>query len=93
MKTVDSHWEKHYCEQPMRDSLRQFAEMGNSRYRMQYLETVLGHCPRGARALETGVGTGFDSIWLSLRGVEAHGIDTSRRRSSFRIRLRRRIPL
>ena len=37
--------------------------------------TLLENCPRGGTALETGIGDAFESVYLSLRGVNAFGID------------------
>jgi glycosyltransferase involved in cell wall biosynthesis len=54
-----------------------FANLRRSPPLAQYLTRVLSLCPRGGRTCETGVGTGFGAIWLSLRGVRAEGIDYS----------------
>ncbi|WP_165864233.1 glycosyltransferase [Capsulimonas corticalis] len=44
---------------------------------IQYLTEVLRRTPRCGRVLETGVGSGYGSVWLSLRGIQAEGMDYS----------------
>jgi hypothetical protein len=43
----------------------------------RYLAEVLARCPRGGRTLETGVGSGYGAVYLSLRDVCAEGIDNA----------------
>ena len=52
-----------------------FANLRRSPFSLQYLTTILSLCPRGGQSLETGIGSGFGAIWLSLRGVCAEGLD------------------
>ena len=75
MEGTDARSIQLYCDWPLREAPRRYADMRLSPYRMRYLQTLLEHCPRGGAALETGIGTGFDSDYLSLRGVNAFGID------------------
>src|ERR1700722_863517 len=70
-----ARWAAIYTDTPLHDVSARFDDMGRSHYRMRYLSTLLECCPRGGTALETGIGTGFDSVWLSKRGVIAAGID------------------
>ena len=52
-----------------------FAGIRQSPFMMQYLMAVLERCPHGGRTLETGIGSGYGAIWLSLRDVCAEGLD------------------
>ena len=70
-------WAALYAATPLCDIPYHFANIRNSPPQLQYLTKVLTLCPRGARSLETGVGSGQGTIWLSLRGVRAEGIDYS----------------
>ena len=72
-----SRWALLYNQTPLCDVPRHFAGMRQSPFLLQYLTTVLSLCPVGGRTLETGVGSGYGAIWLSLRGVQASGIDYS----------------
>jgi glycosyltransferase involved in cell wall biosynthesis len=64
-----------YNQTPLCDVPRHFASLSHAPFLMQYLATVLRHCPSGGRTLETGIGSGYGAIWLSLRGIAAEGID------------------
>jgi 2-polyprenyl-3-methyl-5-hydroxy-6-metoxy-1,4-benzoquinol methylase len=64
-----------YEARPLAHEPFHFANIANSPFTLQYLTTILGHCPRGGRTIETGIGSGHGAIWLSLRGVNAEGID------------------
>src|SRR5579884_1545385 len=70
-------WTALYSEAPLCEVPYHFANTRNSPFTLDYFDTVLRHCPPGARTLETGVGSGFGAIWLSLRGCKAEGIDYS----------------
>ncbi len=52
------------------------AQSFNSAYRQQFRQVLLESCPRGGTALETGIGAAYETFWLSLRGVNAIGIDS-----------------
>ena len=69
------YWARLYNRTPLRDVPLHWANMRRSPFLMDYLATVLRCCPDGGRTLETGVGSGFGAIWLSLRGIFAEGID------------------
>jgi hypothetical protein len=77
MATVSQRWENLYHHTPICDVPFHFANLRNSPFSLQYLTTVLSLCPRGGHSLETGIGSGFGAIWLSLRGVCAEGIDNA----------------
>lgn len=51
------------------------SEPSGSPYMLHYLTTVLRLCPQGSRTCEIGIGTSHGAVWLSLRGVDAEGID------------------
>jgi hypothetical protein len=51
-------WFNLYRQLPLCDVPRHLAGVARSPYLMEYLKTVLCLCPRGERALETGVGLG-----------------------------------
>lgn len=68
-------WQDLYNGIPLSDIPFHFANIRNSPFYTAYLSTVLRYAPRGSRTLETGVGNGLSAIWLSLRGVQAEGID------------------
>ena len=70
-------WEHLYNQTPLGETPRHFAGMGGSPFLREYLTTVLRLAPRGTRTLETGIGSGYGAVWLSLRGVRAEGIDYS----------------
>jgi len=75
--TISSRWSSLYNQVPLCDVPRHYAGMNNSPFLLEYLQTVLSYCPRGGRALETGVGSGYGAIWLSKRGVVSEGLDIS----------------
>jgi 2-polyprenyl-3-methyl-5-hydroxy-6-metoxy-1,4-benzoquinol methylase len=77
MHAPSRRWEQLYGQVPLCDMPRHFAAIADSPYLREYLETVLRYCPSGARACEVGVGSGCGAIWLSLRGVQATGIDNA----------------
>lgn len=64
-----------YSQTPIGQAPQHFANIANSVFMTEYLRTVLMHCPTGGAAFETGIGLGHASIWLSLRGIRASGID------------------
>ncbi len=68
-------WQMLYNQTPLCDVPRHFAGIRQSPFLLQYLRTILEHSGSGGRTLETGIGTGYGAIWLSLRGVEAYGLD------------------
>ena len=68
-------WDQMYRQTPLAEVPRHFAGMQNSPFLLEYLTKVLTLCPPGARSCETGIGSGYGAIWLSLRGVAAEGID------------------
>lgn len=68
-------WQLLYDQVPLRDVPRHYAGLPQSPFLMEYLRQVLLRCPEGGRTLETGVGSGYGAVWLSLRGVRAEGID------------------
>ena len=68
-------WSRVYQRIPLSDVKRHYAGVSHSPYLLNYLTEVLKLCPPGGIALETGVGSGYGSVWLSLRGVSAEGID------------------
>lgn len=72
-------WDPVILEPPLCDAPFHFANLRNAPYLWQLVLHVLALTPRGARALEAGCGTGVCSIALSLRGVEAEGLDISPR--------------
>ena len=73
--TVENRWEKIYMQSPPSDIPFHFDNIKNSKFQLDYLKAILTLTPRGAKTCETGIGTGFGAIWLSLRGVQASGID------------------
>lgn len=73
--TIPERWEQLYDQTPLCDVPRHFAGMRRSPFLQEYLAEVLRRCPRGGRTLETGVGSGYGAVWLSLRGVQAEGLD------------------
>jgi len=77
MADASQRWERIYDAVPLATVPGHFAAMSGSPFMIQYLSEVLRRVPRGGRALETGIGSGYGSVWLSLRGVEAEGIDYS----------------
>lgn len=62
-------WNCIYNQTPLIHTPYHFANVANSPFMMRYLTTVLKHCPRGGRTLETGIGTGHGAILLSKRGT------------------------
>ena len=70
-------WELLYRQTPLCDVPRHFSGIRQSPFMLQYLSTVLKLCPRGGRTCETGIGSGYGAIWLSLRGVQAEGMDNA----------------
>jgi glycosyltransferase involved in cell wall biosynthesis/protein-L-isoaspartate O-methyltransferase len=73
--STQNQWQRIYEQTPLRDVPQQFAGIAHSQFMLRYLSRILELCPRGGRTLETGIGSGYGAIWLSLRGVLAHGID------------------
>ena len=74
---VASRWEQIYREVPLAVVPSHYAGMTGSPFLFHYLAAVLRLAPRGGRTLETGIGSGYGAIWLSLRGLNAEGIDYS----------------
>ena len=72
-----SHWDRMYRQIPLQEVPRHFAGIRQSPFLLLYLTQVLSLCPPGGRTCETGIGSGYGAIWLSLRGVQAEGIDYS----------------
>jgi hypothetical protein len=70
-------WTNIYNQISLNEVPRHFDSLKQSRFLTEYLLTVLRHCPRGGRTCETGIGSGYGAIWLSLRGVNAEGIDNA----------------
>ncbi|MDQ3814906.1 MAG: glycosyltransferase, partial [Armatimonadota bacterium] len=68
-------WAHLYNQTPLCEVPRHFAGISHAPFLREYLATVLRLCPRGGRTCETGIGSGYGAIWLSLRGVQAEGID------------------
>ncbi|HEV2473968.1 MAG TPA: hypothetical protein VGS41_14930 [Chthonomonadales bacterium] len=79
MTPVDSRWEAIYNSVPLPEVPRRFQDIWRSAFMLQYLKTALELRPRGARTLEAGIESGVGAIWLSKRGCEAYGIDSSAR--------------
>jgi hypothetical protein len=77
MTTDQSHWEQIYQQVPLIGVPQHYAGMRQSPFTMQYLQAILERCPRGGRTLETGFGSGYGVVFLSLRGVSAEGIDNA----------------
>lgn len=75
MPTPADRWAELYHQIPLCDLPYHFANLNRSPFLLDYLATVLQLCPRGERTLETGIGSGFGAVWLSLRGVQAEGLD------------------
>ncbi|HET6384004.1 MAG TPA: glycosyltransferase, partial [Armatimonadota bacterium] len=72
-------WERMYSQTPLCQVPQHFPGVTGSPYMLEYLKTVLSLCPHGGRTCETGIGSGYGPVWLSLRGVQADGIDYSPR--------------
>jgi YD repeat-containing protein len=72
-------WEEIYFRVSLAQVPGDFAGMSGSPFLFQYLSAVLRLAPAGSRTCETGIGSGYGAVWLSLRGVAAEGIDTSAR--------------
>ena len=72
-----SRWEQIYREVPLAVVPSHYAGMTGSPFLFHYLAAVLRLAQRGGRTLETGIGFGYGAIWLSLRGINAEGIDYS----------------
>ncbi len=64
-----------YNQTPLCDVPRHFTNLSQSPFLQKYLATVLQLCPLEGRTLETGIGSGYGAIWLSLCGIKAAGID------------------
>ena len=77
MSANASRWEKIYGEIPLVSVPEHYSGMTNSPFLFHYLAAVLRLTPKGGRTLETGIGSGYGAIWLSLRGIDAAGIDYS----------------
>src|SRR5450432_2602537 len=76
--TDKSHrWQQIYNQTPLRDVPGHYAGINSSPFLLDYLTTVLRHCPEGGRTCETGIGSGYGAIWLPRRGVRAEGIDNA----------------
>ncbi len=71
----ENRWEQLYMQSPPSDIPFHFDNIKNSQFQLEYLKAILNLTPRSATTCETGIGTGFGAIWLSLRGVQASGID------------------
>ncbi|HVA91132.1 MAG TPA: glycosyltransferase, partial [Chloroflexota bacterium] len=76
MENAD-RWERMYSETPLCQVPQHYLGVTGSPYMIEYLKTVLSLCPRGGRTCETGIGSGYGAVWLSLRGIAAEGIDNS----------------
>src|SRR5688500_17458909 len=68
-------WETIQNQLPLCEVPGHFHGIRSSRYMTDYLSTALRFCPDGGRSLELGCGSGYGAVWLSLRGIEAHGAD------------------
>ena len=77
MNSAATHWDQLYRNIPLCDIPFHFANIGNSSYLLQYLMHTLALAPPGSSALETGIGSGLEAVWLSLRGVQAEGLDNA----------------
>jgi glycosyltransferase involved in cell wall biosynthesis len=75
--SVSSQWDQIYQQVPLCAVPSHFAGISQSPFLLEYLSKVLQLCRRGGRSYETGVGSGYGAVWLSLRGVHAQGIDLS----------------
>ena len=77
MQNPESHrrWGSIYTKRPFSQEPAHFANIANSVFMTEYLKAVLMRCPSGGSALETGIGYGHASIWLSQQSVIASGID------------------
>ena len=73
--TCPERWQRLYEQVPLCDVPRHFGGIAQAPFLRDYLKEVLLHCPDGGRTLETGIGSGYGAIWLSLRGITAEGID------------------
>ena len=78
MNAIASRWQQIYREVPLAAVPSHFAGISNSPFLFHNLAAVLRLAPRGGRTLETGIGSGYGAIWLSLRGLNGEGIDYSR---------------
>ena len=74
MSSAD-RWVDIYNQVPLHDVPRHYAGMSQSPFLMKYLTEVLRLCPEGGTTCETGIGSGYGAVWLSRRGINAHGID------------------
>lgn len=70
-------WEQMYSEIPLEQAPAHFRGMTDAPFLQEYLATVRRLCLPGGRTLETGIGSGYGAIWLSLHGIQAEGIDYS----------------
>ncbi|HLK56045.1 MAG TPA: glycosyltransferase, partial [Chthonomonadaceae bacterium] len=77
MQDTAFRWALLYSQVPLSDVPRHYLGMRSSPFLMEYLTTVLKLCPPGVSTLETGIGSGYGAIWLSLRQVAAEGMDYS----------------
>ena len=75
MHTPTDRWQALYNQMPLSEVPRHFASLRTSPFLMQYMTAVLERCSSGGRTCETGIGSGYTAIWLSLRGVRAEGFD------------------
>ncbi len=75
--SLTRQWEDLYGQVPLLDVPRHFAGIQRAPFLLEYLKTVLRLCPRGGRTCEIGVGSGYGAVWLSLRGIQAQGIDNA----------------
>lgn len=75
MNAVAQRWEKIYNDVPLATMPGHFSGTTGSPLLFHYLTAVLRVAPKGGWTLETGLGSGYGSIWLSVRGMQAQGID------------------
>ena len=59
MSDTANRWAGMYEQVPLCDVAHHFAGMAQSPFLLEYLTRVLALCPRGAKGLETGIGTGY----------------------------------
>jgi glycosyltransferase involved in cell wall biosynthesis len=73
--SAESRWAQIYNQVPLVAVPGHYAGMTGSHFLYHYLVAVLKLAPVNGRTLETGIGSGYGAVWLSLRGVQASGID------------------
>ena len=74
MENSSDRWQEVYTKIPLREVPQHFANACRSVFLVDYFKQVLRCCKDGGRTLETGIGSGFGPIWLSVRGVRAEAV-------------------